>query len=229
MRSRSNTDFISIRNGISSQLALRPRPVLLCACTPVATQVNAMWLRCPRTGAMPVGSTTMMPCGFTRRTSSDVCAISRAPCLVVSSSVVISSVIGTRLGQRARRDDGRRHRPLHVGAAEAVQDAIGVEPRRPRVLLPAGVGHRVHMAGQRDAADRAAMRHQRALRHAGIVGVVEALDVEAGQCRFHPLGHRQVGDEAAAVERHQLARQGDDSILKSVIAVAILDCQPTRS
>ena len=57
-----------------------------------------MWLRCPRTGASAVGSATMMPCGFTRRTSSDVCAISRAPCLVVSSSVVISSVIGTRSG-----------------------------------------------------------------------------------------------------------------------------------
>ena len=64
MRSRSKTAFISDRNGTRSQLALRPRPVLLCACTPVATQVKSMWLRWPRTGTRPVGSATMMPAGF---------------------------------------------------------------------------------------------------------------------------------------------------------------------
>ena len=57
---------------------------------------------------------------------------------------------------------------------------------------------------------RAAMRHQRALRHAGVVGVVDALDVEAGECRFDPVGDRQVGDEAAAVERRRSRARDDD-------------------
>ncbi len=118
------------------------------------------------------------------------------------------------LGQRARSDDGGRDGAFHVGAAEAVQDAVGVETRGPGVFLPAGVGHRVHVAGQRDATHRAAMRHQRALRHAGIVSVVDALDVKARKCRFDNVGHREVGDKAAAVERHEVAGQSDDCWLE---------------
>ena len=117
------------------------------------------------------------------------------------------------LGQCARGDDGGGDRALHVGAAEAMQDTVGAETRRPGILLPAGVGHRVHVTRQRDAAGGAAMRHQRALRHAGFVAVVDALDVEAGESRFDPVGDRQVGDEAAAVDGDEFTRQGDDGCM----------------
>ena len=58
-----------------------------------------MWLRWPRTGRRLVGSTTTIPFGRTARTSCDCSAITFAPCLVLSSSVVIRKVTGTRSGK----------------------------------------------------------------------------------------------------------------------------------
>jgi hypothetical protein len=49
------------------------------------------------------------------------------------------------------------------------------------------------------------MRHQHTLRHPGRIRVVQPFDLEAGQCCLHPLRDRQVGDEAAAVDAHQVA------------------------
>ena len=62
---------------------------------PLATAVNTMCTRCPRMGTIRVGSTTTMPSGAASLTRTERCAISRAPALVISSSVVSSRVMGT--------------------------------------------------------------------------------------------------------------------------------------
>jgi hypothetical protein len=112
------------------------------------------------------------------------------------------------LGQAAGGDDAGGQRTLHVGAAQPVQHAA-LQPRRPGVVRPTGVGHRVHVAGQRQAAGAAAApRHQDAFGHAGGVGVVDPLDGEAGQRRLHRFGDGEIGDETAAIDAHQVAGEG---------------------
>jgi hypothetical protein len=51
------------------------------------------------------------------------------------------------------------------------------------------------------------MRHQDTLRHASRIRVVQPFYVEPGQSRFDPVGDRQVGDEAAAVDPDKIAGQ----------------------
>ena len=80
-------------------------------------------------------------------------------------------------GQAARGDDASRDRALHIHAAQPMQHTIQ-DARRPGRVCPAGFRHRIHMAGQRITATRAAMRDQGALGHPLRVCVVQAFDLE---------------------------------------------------
>ena len=68
---------------------------------------------------------------------------------------------------------------------------------------------------------RAAMRDQHALRHAGGVGIIEPLDLETGERGLDPLRHRQVGDEAAAVEGDEVAGQVGEQVHKGGFLAAV--------
>ena len=80
-------------------------------------------------------------------------------------------------GQAARGDDAGRDRALHIHATQPMQHAIQ-DTRHPGRVCPAGFRHRIHMAGQRITAARAAMRDQGALGHPLRVRVVQAFDLE---------------------------------------------------
>ena len=111
-----------------------------------------------------------------------------------------------------RGDDGGGHLALHVNAAQPVQQPRLVEARLPGIALPTGRGDRVEMAGEGIAALRPAMRHQGTLRDTRRVGVVHPLHLEAGEFPLDALGDGEVGDEAAAVDRHQLGGEFQDGI-----------------
>ena len=84
---------------------------------------------------------------------------------------------GHALRQAARSDDASGDRPLHIHAAQPMQHTIQ-DARRPGRVCPACFRHRIHMAGQRITAARAAMRDQGALGHPLRVCVVQAFDLE---------------------------------------------------
>jgi threonine synthase len=132
----------------------------------------------------------------------------RAPCLVVSSSVVMSRVArGLALAAMMQAATlafmSTEPSPCRMPSATRPLQGSSVQPVS---------GHRVHVAGEGQAAGPAAMGHQAALRHAGGVRVVQPLDLETFQLRFDSIGDGDVGEGAAAVDPHQIDGETNEVI-----------------
>ena len=200
--------FMSARNGTRSQLALRPRPVLEWAWIPVAVavkvDVGAVAAHGHHAGRLHDQDGGHVPGEL--RALRDRLRAALGGLLVRGEEERHRHV----LRHDTRRHDRGRDGTLHVGGAEADEEAA-LDAAAPRIVLPAGLRDGVHVAGEREAATgRSATRDQRPLRHAGRIRVVEPLDLEARQLPLDPVGDRDIGHEAAAVDAHEIAGEVGD-------------------